>query len=616
MPPQTRRCLDDEAAQQLCEEEKIVEQILSMIPKPGRRTECTAGAVDNPHGKRRKELHERISLPSDGLRSRAVSSTFAAASLSSCQQPLAGGDRGASHCWLQRAPGAVVAASTEDVPTDLWLQRASNEAAAPAASDLGGASAQQSWLQRMSSPDDKHVQDIDTTAASGRSQPNEARRVRPAAAAADSGEEFDQPPPLPPLSAEQQKVVELVVDRAESVFFTGCAGTGKTRTLHEIVERSAPKTTRVTAMTGVAACNLPGGTTLHSFAGVGLGTDPPDVIVQRIKNDSQKAAEWSRCQLLIVDEASMLSQELFELLEYVARKVRPGDREFGGIQLCLCGDFFQLPPATRGSASTRLCFESPLWSTCIDCCVELTTVYRQSDQALLKLLHEVRSNNISEASVELLRRLARPLQIHDSILPTRLLPVNSQVDRINHEHLARLPGEAREYRAIDQPPRASGQLTSLTNYPEYLQLKLGSQVMYLKNAGLLVNGSKGVVIDFIDCEQWKATLPVVRWRIGATTVVEPDQLMRHTQQGIITRLQLPLKLSWAMTIHKAQGMSIDFLEVDIASVFEKGQAYAALSRARTLEGLRVLGFDVTRFWTDARVVRFYNECVRSVHSYI
>jgi len=358
----------------------------------------------------------------------------------------------------------------------------------------------------------------------------------------------DEPPGLPPLSVEQQKVVDLVVDRAESVFFTGCAGTGKTRTLHEIVRRSSAATTRVTAMTGVAACGLPGGTTLHSFAGVGLGTDPRDVIVQRIKADSQKSTEWRRCQLLIVDEASMLSQDFFDLLEYVARNVRGGDRPFGGLQLCLCGDFFQIPPTSRSASETRLCFESESWSTCIDFCVELTTVYRQSDEALLKLLHEVRNNEISQASVFLLQQLSRPLDMNnDNILPTRLLPVNSQVDRINHEHLAHLGGEARQYRAIDQPPRASGQLTSQTNYPEYLQLKVGAQVMFLKNTGKLVNGSRGVVVGFVGSEQWKTVLPVVRWMIGSTTVVEPDQLMRHTPHGVLSRLQLPLKLSWAMT---------------------------------------------------------------------
>lgn len=417
-------------------------------------------------------------------------------------------------------------------------------------------------------------------------------------------------PQDPPLSAEQRQVVELVVERCASIFFTGCAGTGKTRTLREIVARSAPATTRVTAMTGVAASALPGGSTLHSFAGIGRATDSPERLVDAILRDSFRKREWCQCKLLIVDEVSMLSQSLFEMLEYIARRVRGGDRPFGGLQLCLCGDFFQLPPMGRERGGIQFCFQSACWSQCIDCCVELTTVYRQRDASLLKLLREVRSNTVSQASVQLLQSLARPVQMHGNVMPTRLLPVNAAVDRINAEHLASLPGVPQVYRAVDHPPHLSSQLTSLTNYQEVLELKVGAQVMMLKNMGSLVNGSRGTVVDFAAGEG--PTFPVVQWMSGAVSVVGHHELHYETSRGHLTRRQLPLKLGWAMTIHKAQGMSIDLLDVDISCVWEKGQAYAALSRARTLEGLRVRAFDVRRFWTDHRVVQFYHDHVKQV----
>jgi len=429
------------------------------------------------------------------------------------------------------------------------------------------------------------------------------------------------PEELPPLSKQQADVVALVLERKESIFFTGSAGTGKSRTLHEIIRLAPPQTTRIVGLTGIAASALPGASTLHSFAGIGLGKGPRSQILETVQNNFGKVRAWKNCRLLVVDEASMMSKALFELLEFIARKVRGIEQPFGGLQLCLCGDFFQLPPVSRGSSGDEscFCFESNEWDNCVKRCVELTTVYRQRDASLLRLLSEVRFNCASAETLDLLRRLGRELPVDEGILPTRLYPTNAAADRVNVSHLEKLDAESVVYGAKDTPPHLNAQLNALTLFAENgerLELKVGAQVMMLMNKGTLVNGSRGRVARFEEPgehNQGAEPLPVVRWLNGLETVVARDELTRETPTGKMHRSQLPLKLCWAMTVHKAQGMSIDRLEVDLSHVFEKGQAYVALSRARTLEGLRVLGFNEKRFFTDQRVADFYRRCVRPVH---
>lgn len=420
---------------------------------------------------------------------------------------------------------------------------------------------------------------------------------------------------LPPLSPQQQLVVQMILQKGQSVFFTGSAGTGKSRTLKEIVKQAPTLTTKVTALTGIASSILPGGTTLHSFAGIGLAKGSQEQILTQLKSNHSKVKMWKQLKLLIVDEASMMSKKLFEVLEYVARKVRGNEKPFGGVQLCLCGDFFQLPPVARGGGDDgKFCFESSVWDKCISHSIELTTVYRQRDQTFLRLLREVRFNAATQESINLLQSLSRPLDCPPGIQPTRLYPVNAVADRINAEELSKLPGSTYMFPAHDSgPEHLREQLNNLTMFPKVLELKVGAQVMMLKNSVELVNGSRGVVIDFVNSGmEIMPQIPKVRWMSGNTTVISPDDAMREVPMGKLTRRQLPLKLCWAMTIHKSQGMSIDLLEVDLARVFEKGQAYVALSRARTLQGLRVCSFDPSRFWVDLRVVDFYRNQVKPV----
>ena len=344
-------------------------------------------------------------------------------------------------------------------------------------------------------------------------------------------------------------------------------------------------------------------------------------MLEAVKRNKPKVRMWKMSKLLVIDEASMMSKALFELLKFIARKIRGNEEPFGGIQLCLCGDFFQLPPVNKsGGDDGRFCFESPLWSTCVQQSIELATVYRQHDESLLTLLGEVRYNDCSQSSIDLLSKLNRPIVTRHGFEATKLFPTNHAVDRVNAERLVALPGEKIPYKALDYPNHFDviSELNRLTMYPEFLELKKGAQVMKLNNSGDLVNGSRGVVENWLvygkkPHQKW----PIVRWHNGSRGPVIPEEIKKDTPGGAgveIKRKQLPLKMAWAITIHKAQGMSIDLLEVDLARVFEKGQAYVALSRARTIEGLRICSFEPARFWTDSRVVEFYKRSVRPVEA--
>ena len=496
------------------------------------------------------------------------------------------------------------------------------------------------------------------------------------------------------LAPEQRAVVEAVVS-GKSIFFTGCAGTGKSYTLKALtaslcsIRGESSTGLFFTAMTGVAASLLPGASTLHSFAGIGKGDGTIDSIIRRVKSSQKAVKNWEAVKVLVIDEVSMLSRQLFETLEAVAKGMRARfdplarNKPFGGVQLVLCGDFFQLPPVNRKIPSFQstgmqsgqdddkagqMCFESPLWDQVIKEHIVLKKVFRQQDQKLVDLLNQVRFNSISRENVCVLRSLNRPLNCPPGISPTRLTPFNKSADVINEERLAALPpaetvlaslgvlpspglhiSSSHVYTAKDtaMDPVILSQLSSCTTFPTSITLRVGAQVMLLRNnsAKGLVNGSTGVVIGFKESSKIdraeeevleKSTgpkqmdqdgdvqmkdigdsdtpplLPLVRFTTGSGHLeivvgVDAFELESPTGDGPPRgrRVQLPLRLAWAITIHKSQGMTLDYVQVDLKNVFEAGQAYVALSRAKSMEGLQVLSFDENKFWCEDKVVKFY-----------
>lgn len=465
------------------------------------------------------------------------------------------------------------------------------------------------------------------------------------------------------LNDEQNKILNLVVDKKKSVFFTGSAGTGKSVLMRSIIEKLKKKHARdperlcVTASTGLAACNI-GGQTLHSFAGIGLGKEDVPTLVKKIKRNGKSKNRWIKCQILVIDEISMVDGELFDKLEAIARNLKNNGRPFGGIQLVITGDFFQLPPVPdQGKAGVRFSFEAATWNTAIDHTIGLTQVFRQKDPVFANMLNEMRLGRISDATVKAFKSLTRDIG-HDV---TELFPTRNEVENSNAMRLRQLVGKSETYNALDSgtlaDPVARQKLLSNMMAPQSITLKKGAQVMLIKNVDeSLVNGSLGHVVGFmsektfelydhdpdafeegygeeeglsskeknhrqklrekISCSKSDSSqklLPLVKFQIADGTT--RDMLMQYDEwkvelpngEIVAQRSQIPLILAWALSIHKAQGQTLERVKVDLGKVFEKGQAYVALSRATCQEGLQVLRFDKNKVMAHPKVVCFYTE---------
>ncbi|XDG00424.1 hypothetical protein ABKA04_000039 [Annulohypoxylon sp. FPYF3050] len=461
------------------------------------------------------------------------------------------------------------------------------------------------------------------------------------------------------LSTEQQHVIELVIQKKQSVFFTGPAGTGKSVLMRAIIQELKRKWARdperlsVTASTGLAACNI-GGMTLHSFAGIGLGKEDVPTLVKKIRRNAKAKNRWLRTNVLIIDEVSMVDGELFDKLSQIARTIRNNGRPWGGIQLIITGDFFQLPPVPDGGKKEgKFAFEAATWNTSIDHTIGLTQVFRQRDPHFADMLNEMRLGRISEDTIRTFKELSRPLNFDDGLDVTELFPTRQEVERSNDSRLRNLPGAVYHYEANDSgDPNVRDRLLSNMMAPKAMDLKKGAQVMLIKNMDdTLVNGSLGKVVGFMNeatFEIWGARddevgsgdegdadarskkkikafsrdienmkdnkeYPVVRFSATDGThrillcIPEDWKVELPTGEVQASRKQLPLILAWALSIHKAQGQTLERVKVDLGKVFEKGQAYVALSRAVSKEGLQVLRFDKSKVMAHPKVIQFYNK---------
>jgi len=319
---------------------------------------------------------------------------------------------------------------------------------------------------------------------------------------------------------------------------------------------------------------------------------------------------WQACECLVIDEVSMLSAELFEKLDVIARKIRKSELVFGGIQLVAVGDFFQLPAVK----ATRLCFQSDLWSKCFQRqhCIELTKIYRQQDLVFTTMLDEIRDGTISTKTTMLLKELKRPLCKHNGVEATVLKTLNKDVNMMNKNCLLKLRKPIQTYVAIDsgEEPFLS-RLKKTCNAEARLELCEGAQVMLVRNISTtakLCNGSRGVVtgfhsglpqVQFIALEN-PISVDIVKWSLTERRRVD-EQL---TYVDVAYRMQIPLKLAFAATIHKAQGLTLEKTSISLSNVFESGQAYVALSRARDLRSLQVCDFNMNSFKTNPACIAF------------
>ncbi|GFN95027.1 ATP-dependent DNA helicase pif1 [Plakobranchus ocellatus] len=406
------------------------------------------------------------------------------------------------------------------------------------------------------------------------------------------------------LTAEQNRVIEMV-KQGKSIFFTGSAGTGKSFLLKRIIGALPPNHTFATASTGAAACHI-GGTTLHSFAGIGSGNGSLKQCIE-LASRARVAQQWRACRHLIIDEISMVDADLFEKLETVARMVRKCDKPFGGIQLILCGDFLQLPPVTKPGETRRFCFQSEAWHNSVDTTTQLTEVKRQNDQTFIDILQKIRKGLCPEPVVNTLLATSKHCIDKEGVLATKLCTHKADVEEINISKLKLIQSESKLFTSVDSDQVYTSQLNSLCPVQAYLELKVGAQVMLCKNLDVqrgLVNGARGVVIGY---ENSKNAYPIVKFLCGVTEPVKPARWVFRVGGGnTIIRKQIPLKLAWAISIHKSQGMTLDCVEISLGKVFEVGQAYVALSRAKNLAGLRVLDFERSCVKADPTVLNFYS----------
>lgn len=430
------------------------------------------------------------------------------------------------------------------------------------------------------------------------------------------------------LTKEQDRAVKLALQR-QSFFFTGRAGTGKSTTLNFIVDAlmEVGIYVTITASTGTAACQI-NGTTLHAFAGIGLGEEDSEQIYARlVRRNVQALLRWQQVQCLIVDEISMLDSQYLDTLEAVVSRIR-GRPNFGGIQLIFSGDFSQLPPVRQGSIARRFVFQSDTWKRCIKNTVLLTAIHRQKDTRFIEVLDKIRAGIVDRKVMARIMETTykRPGE-GTPIKPTILYAKNIDVEKMNRDELCKLPGDhkvlaARDVGDVDLVKV----LKRYSKLPEVLEIKVGAQVMLIHNLNVefgLCNGARGVVHDFEYTEQGDVNGIRVNFAEAGMQLIaihreSRSDRNRQTRNGSVptaTRSQFPLKLAWAMTIHKSQGMTCDCLEVDLSGCFEDGQVYTALSRGSSLMSMRVLNFHPSLVRCDPDVVEFERELLRKNDEY-
>ena len=395
---------------------------------------------------------------------------------------------------------------------------------------------------------------------------------------------------------KQTLALEIMLS-GENVFLTGAAGSGKTFTLNQFIKlaKNSGKRVSVTATTGLAATHL-GGNTIHAWSGIGIY----DYLSRKFfeKFPKIRAEIIKNTDILVIDEISMLHDFRLDMVEEICRTIRQNDKPFGGIQVILCGDFFQLPPINRaGGRIGGFVIHSNTWKLTEFTICYLEENYRQKNDELSEILNALRADDLRRKHAQsLLDRIdVEPDFESDDFSKnlTELHTTNIDVDKINEQKLTELEGE--EFHFAQTTTGAKNYVETLQKSvlaPELLCLKKGALVMAVKNAQnrQYVNGSIGEVIDF----ERSTDYPVVHFRNGKIVTVVPDTWeMRDGEKKRASIMQIPLRLAYAITVHKSQGMTLDAARIDLRKAFSEGMGYVALSRVRSLDRLYLLGINRT-----------------------
>ena len=388
-----------------------------------------------------------------------------------------------------------------------------------------------------------------------------------------------------------------------SVFLTGAPGSGKTYVLNQFIKaaKTAKKRLAVTASTGIAATHI-GGTTIHSWSGLGIRDSISDRDEKWLKENDRLLKRYNNIDVLIIDEVSMLHGARFDMINQVCKWLRESDEPFGGLQVILTGDLFQLPPINRGDSKIDFVHLSESWKELNPKICYLSEQHRQDKDPLLDLLEAMRANDVGEAHFDSLsERLGR--EAPSGVSLTKLYSHNADVEQINDSHLKELETETKTFVMETYGVQAKiDQLTKSVLAPEILELKVGAEVMFVANnfADGYVNGSRGTVVSFKDGK------PVVELqRNKRNLVVEQNSWALEEDGKERARVsQLPLRLAWAITIHKSQGMSLDSAEIDLSRAFTPGMGYVALSRVRSLDGVYLRGINNTALAMHPQIFEF------------
>ncbi len=449
------------------------------------------------------------------------------------------------------------------------------------------------------------------------------------------------------LSTDQQRAYLKYVQGA-NLFITGPGGTGKSKLISNLIEHSNSinQKVQVCAMTGCAAvllnCNA---RTLHSWSGIKLAKGTVNDVVSSVVRNKNASKVWRKIDVLILDEVSMLSRKILEIIDTLGRIIRKSGLPFGGIQIVFTGDFYQLPPVGSNDEreTQQFCFESDAWNKIFkpENHIELKTIFRQTDPIYINILQEIRNGYLSDSNQQILKtRLHRnyedDMHLHNGCIPTKLFPLRTKTDYVNVMMFGKLKATEHTFNIIRKTDCVTNldsnkslstdilykcsalrkvdseiELDVLSNglqCPKILRLKIGASVMCTINLDLehsICNGSQGTVTDLTPSG------PIVKFSNGITKLIT-IHYWQSEEYPTIAVGQYPLCLAWALTIHKMQGATLNIAEVDIGhSIFEYGQTYVALSRVKSLEGLYLSDFNSLKICANPIVKTFYQSIAQT-----